>query len=69
MFFIAQCPHHILFVVLFRLFESGRRNSANNSGIIYILQIIHRYDITLIQEIRDASETAIYKLLWKIQTE
>ena len=26
-------------------------------------QILRRYDITLIQEIRDSSETAIYELL------
>ena len=32
----------------------------------YYMQIIQRYDIILIQEIRDSRETAIYKLQEKV---
>jgi hypothetical protein len=33
---------------------------------VYLLQILVKYDITLIQEIRDSSETAIYDLLREV---
>ena len=33
------------------------------------LQILRRYDIVLIQEIRDSSETAIYTLLDQVNSE
>ena len=35
-----------------------------NCNVVYVLlQIVNRYDLLLIQEIREASESAIYELL------
>ncbi|KAJ8345079.1 hypothetical protein SKAU_G00292720 [Synaphobranchus kaupii] len=61
-----SCPRGSLLIGAFNIKSFGDKKASNATLVDLIVKIVHRYDIVLIQEVRDSDLSATKKLMQQV---